>query len=201
MALSQFQMNYKSMNFETKRTRCSLLTMDDEKDFCHLYTDKKVMRKIGPPVSYAQARRFFERALDKNKSHELSQKIWKIEEKGNNTFLGILMLKWKPNIKDVAEIGIMLAPKSNQKGIANEAMGALTDYGFIKLHLKMVMAFFDKTHYATERLVKKLGYTVIPPDKSPAVGEGKSYCFVTPEMRNFENSAEAVCNKAKYQNK
>ncbi len=132
------------MHFETKRTRCSLLTEVDEEDFCHLYTDKKVMRKIGPPVSYAEARGFFERALENNKSHELNQKIWKIEEKGSNTFLGIQMLKWKPNITDVAEIGIMLTPKSNQKGIASEAMGALTDYGFIKLHLKMVMAFFTK---------------------------------------------------------
>lgn len=145
------------MEFSTSRLRCCLLQPEDKANYCSLYTDPKVMRKIAKPLSQKQAESSFEKTLSNLNKRPFKQLTWAIFHQ--NSFWGIQGLTWHGK-HGIAEIGIMLNQPSAGKGIPYEAMGALVDYGFTHLNLENIFAHFHLTNKAVERFIKKLGFLI-----------------------------------------
>jgi len=158
-------------SFTTERLLIRLLIEQDETFYCYQYTDKKMMRVIGEPMTHEKASKAFYRALKANSASKKTVMTWAIVDKSNNKIIGTQALSWqkptqtpKPSVDNIeqVEIGIMLATKSNGKLLPEEAVSGLMEYGFNYLALDRINAFYAKINRATKRILDKLGYVNDP---------------------------------------
>ena len=154
-------------SFTTERLLIRPLIKEDEAFYCYQYTDRKMMRIIGEPLSHEQASKAFYRALKANSSIKKTVMTWAIVDKNNNKIIGTQALSWqkptqtpKPSVHNIeqVEIGIMLATKANGKLLPEEAVAALMEYGFNYLAVDRINAFYATVNRATKRILDKLGY-------------------------------------------
>jgi ribosomal-protein-alanine N-acetyltransferase len=162
-------------SFTTERLLIRPLAEKDERFYCQQYTDEKVMRNTGGALAMPEATKVFFRSLRANQyaigGGKQSVMTWAITCKSCNNIIGAQTLSFliRPYNESVmentdankitqAEIGIMLAPKANGRLIPEEAMGALMEYGFNKLKLERIHAFYASKNLATKRFVNKLGF-------------------------------------------
>jgi ribosomal-protein-alanine N-acetyltransferase len=154
-------------SFTTERLLIRLLIEEDEAFYCYQYTDKKMMRIIGEPMSYEKASKAFFRALKANSADKKTVMTWAIVDRSSCEIIGTQALSWlkptqtpKPSVDNIeqVEIGIMLATKANGKLLPEEAVAGLMEYGFNYLALDRINAFYAKKNHATKRILDKLGY-------------------------------------------
>ena len=154
-------------SFTTERLLIRPLIIADEDFYCYQYTDSKMMRVIGEPLTKAQAIAAFYRAIKANASTKNIVRTWAIVNKANNEIIGTQALSWlaakqatKPSNHPIAqvEIGIMLATKANGKLLPEEAVSALMEHGFNQLNIDRINAFYANINRATKRILKKIGY-------------------------------------------
>ena len=109
--------------FETARLAVRPLDGRDEALYCRLYTDPGIMRLIAPPMEPEAARRSFGTALRLNGEGVWPQR-WILAERGGDTEIGLLGLI--PHADDAAavEVGVMLVPEWQGRGIATEVIAA-----------------------------------------------------------------------------
>lgn len=168
-----------SYTFTTDRFSCSLVDGDDKPKVGMLYQHKKVMRMIGPPLSAEDASALADKMTEFNKQPLPALKVWRITAKDTAQFAGIQMLKWKDGKEaNTAEIGIMLAPEANHKGVAVEAMGALVRFAFRNLEVSQIVANFHDRHLATEKLVRSLGF--VASDCAPTADNQRRFIIYRP---------------------
>ena len=80
---------------------------------------------------------------------------WTITIKDNPKLIGSICL-WNFNTeKTIAEIGYDLHPNFQGKGIMNESMNLVLDFGFKNLKLKTIEAFTHKGNKSSIRLLKR----------------------------------------------
>jgi ribosomal-protein-alanine N-acetyltransferase len=83
---------------------------------------------------------------------------WAITEKKNNELIGVIgYVNIKPESAR-AEVGYVLHHDYAGKGIANEALKAILDYGFNVIKLHSVEAIIRPDNIASVALVKKNGF-------------------------------------------
>lgn len=143
-------------SFTTERLLIRPLNEQDKDLYISLYTDVKIMRNIGEPLSTKAAEQAFNRSL---KAMTIDSPIiltWAIVTLSNYNSIGIQALNLKT--PDTADIGIMLLRTSNGKLLPEEAMGALMEYSFNYLPIITINAYYAKANLATKRFVKKLGF-------------------------------------------
>jgi len=146
-------------SFTTERLLIRPLAEQDKTLYLSLYTDAKVMRHIGEPLSVAAAEKAFSATLKAMTKAEPKVLTWAIVEKDTATLIGLQALTFS-NSDNIAEIGIMLTPAANGRLFPEEAMGALMEYGFTHMQLTSINAIYSHKNLATERFVNKLGFTV-----------------------------------------
>ena len=152
-------------SFTTDRLLIRPLTEQDKAIYISLYTDAKIMRNIGEPLSIEAAENAFERILKTMKKKQPKVITWAIVTLSNNECIGIQALNWQKKAtgivntdSTIAEIGIMLLRNSNGKLLPEEAIGSLIEYGFHTLALQQINACFAKKNLATARVAKKTGF-------------------------------------------
>lgn len=164
-------------SFTTERLLIRPLAETDREFYCQLYTDAKVMRSIGKPMTASAASKAFSRSLKALSREKKSVLTWVIITKETNNIVGIQALSWQKSLHEEiqeisnkikiklensainqAEIGIMLATKANGQLYPEEAMGALMEYAFNYLFIDRINAFYASKNLATKRFVKKLGF-------------------------------------------
>ncbi|GAB3036836.1 GNAT family N-acetyltransferase [Bowmanella dokdonensis] len=150
------------MEFRTQRLFCRPLRESDKQIYCFLYTDTEVMRKISNPISIQSAEKNFQKALMNNANKPFAQLSWAIEEIQTSRIIGIKGFRWHHSGASETEIGMMLVPEAQGMRYAVEGLGALVDYGFKYLSLRRIFAQYNVGHLASENLVKRLGFTVLP---------------------------------------
>jgi ribosomal-protein-alanine N-acetyltransferase len=153
-----YMMTIHSHSFTTKRLLIRPLVNEDKALYLSLYTDDKIMRNIGQPLTVAAAERAFFNALNALNKPFPKTLTWVIIDKENNKRIGIQALHRIDNNSQNAEIGIILSTLANGKSFPEEAIGALIEYGFTRLHLKQINAFFANQNLATARVSKKTGF-------------------------------------------
>jgi ribosomal-protein-alanine N-acetyltransferase len=84
---------------------------------------------------------------------------WSITMRDYKAFIGELIgtiCLWNfSNDKKIAEVGYDLYPTFQGKGIMNEALNCVVDFGFNKLSLNKIEAFTHKDNESSIRLLKK----------------------------------------------
>ena len=154
-------------SFTSERLLIRPLIITDEEFYCYQYTDSKMMRVVGDPLTKAQASAAFHRAIEANASIKNIVRTWAIVNKINNEIIGTQALSWlaakqatKPSNLPITqvEIGIMLATKANGKLLPEEAVSALMEHGFKQLNIDRINAFYANINRATKRILKKIGY-------------------------------------------
>lgn len=163
--------------FQTSRLSCRPININDRSLYQRLYCCEKVMRNISPPLSIEQANTAFERAIKLQSSHKPKLMSWTIIDTSTQQAIGIQGLTWKNKYNHTeADIGFMLLPKANGKLFPEEAMGALMEYGFSYLGINKITAHYAKANLATQRFVKKLGFT-FPSTDNKTLEDNLIFCY------------------------
>lgn len=146
-------------SFTTERLLIRPLALQDKALYLSLYTDAKIMRNIGEPLTTAAAEKAFASTLKVMNKPEPKILSWAIVDNRTHKEIGLQALKVSNNKKcRTAEIGIMLSSQANGKLFPEEAMGALMEYAFTQLNIDCINAFYSKNNLATKRFVNKLGF-------------------------------------------
>ncbi|MDX1829817.1 MAG: GNAT family N-acetyltransferase [Lutibacter sp.] len=99
-------------------------------------------------------------AIEKNKSIS-----WGITLKDNPQIIGTICLWNFSKDKKTAEVGYDLNPKFQQKGIMNEALKNVINFGFNLLKLDKIEAFTHKNNISSIRLLEKNKFEFIKDKK------------------------------------
>lgn len=134
-------------------------TLEDAPGLLQLRSDPDVMRYINRPVlsSVEQATAWINMILDSLEKTEgiswcMSLKDSPQEHIGN---IGLWRID-KENYR--AEVGYMLSPAWQGKGIMYEALVAIIDYGFEQMGLHSIEAQLDPLNLASAALLRKAGF-------------------------------------------
>jgi ribosomal-protein-alanine N-acetyltransferase len=143
---------------QTSRLTLRAMEESDVNELFLLYSDKKVMKYLDkPPVRSTKEVLHFIREIK-----ELEQKNesvnWAITYKGDPELLGTICF-WHIKKKDYrAEIGYLLLPAHQHKGIMQEALAAVLNYGFNELKLRVVEANVNPDNRLSIKLLERNGF-------------------------------------------
>lgn len=137
----------------TRRFCLTPLVASDEKEHMRLYTDPQVMHFVRRPMSEKAAKQQFDREMQMNQQTPPSLLTWSIRPQGAKQFAGVAYIFWHDESKRQAEMGVMLLPEQQGRGIANEIIPCLLNYAFKELAVRQVWA---KTHPANSAGCKTL---------------------------------------------
>lgn len=143
---------------DTPRLQLRPLQQRDEALYCRLYTDPEVMRHIAPPLTAEAALRGFRAACRLARIPGLRSQYWAISERIADADIGILALVGPDMEAGSAEVGTMLLPAGQGRGLAAEAQAALLDRLFSDSRWRMVWSRHLPANGAVVSLKLKLGF-------------------------------------------
>ncbi len=147
--------------------------------FKNLASDRLLLRQITPADvneifalrSNTDVMKYVARPLCKNLDEAMAlinmieQKLrtneginWAITIKGSNTLIGFIghyRIKWEHYR---SEIGYMVSPEFQGKGIISEAVKLIVDYGFNEMKMHSLEAVIDPDNIASARVLEKNGF-------------------------------------------
>ena len=147
--------------------------------FQNLTSSKLLLRQVTPEDvnevfalrSNAETMKYIPRPLAKNNEEALEHIImlqdnlekneginWAITIKGNPTLIGIIghyRIRWE---HFRSEIGYMLLPEHQGKGIITEAIQLMVDYGFNQMNMHSLEGIIDPANTASARVLEKNGF-------------------------------------------
>jgi len=97
---------------------------------------------------------------------------WAISLKENHELIGTICLWNFSNKNTTAEIGYELIPEFHGKGIMNEALRKIIDFGFEKINLRKIYAYTHKENAASIRLLNKNNFVL---NKKPEDSENGNH--------------------------
>lgn len=142
----------------TERLVLREMTMDDADVTFFLRSDAEVIKYVdrAPAQSVDEAKAFIQMVADnRTKNTGIS---WAITLKGDDKMIGNVAL-WRldlPNYR--AEIGYVLHPEQQGKGIMLEAAEAIIHYGFYEMQLHSIEANINPGNIASQRLLERIGF-------------------------------------------
>jgi ribosomal-protein-alanine N-acetyltransferase len=144
---------------KTERLLLRRLIKEDVEQIFNLRSNEDVMKFIGksPIISMDEAMVFFNlvnNSLENNIGITWAMALKKTPEKMIGT-MGLWRLI-KENYR--AEVGYMLLPEFWKKGLANEALLKVIEYGFDKMKLHSIEAHISPRNAASASLLKKTGF-------------------------------------------
>ncbi|MCW3462254.1 GNAT family N-acetyltransferase [Chitinophaga nivalis] len=83
--------------------------------------------------------------------------LWIIVSQADNTVLGDIGFKGRPDPEGMVEIGYALLPAYRRQGFMQEAATALINWAFGQPHVEKVVAECHVTNIASMRVLQKLG--------------------------------------------
>ena len=148
-------------NFPKIQTeRLSLLRLEesDWEMISFLRTDKKVNAFVNRSS-----------AETKEEALEFIQKIntefkngnsfyWKITEKNTDKMIGSICLWNFSKDRKTAEIGYDLSPLYQGKGIMNESLNSIVEFGFKKLELELIEAYTHHKNDSSKKMLERNGF-------------------------------------------
>lgn len=142
-------------NLESERLLLRQITPDDVNEIFALRSNPETMKYIPRPLATTKddAMGHIKMIQDKIVSNEGIN--WAITEKGNPKMIGIIghyRIRWE---HFRSEIGYMLLPEHQGKGIITEAIQLLVDYGFNEMNMHSLEAIIDPKNTASARVLEK----------------------------------------------
>lgn len=153
------QLNFEPFpNLETDRLLLRRVTEEDVKEILELRSNVETMKYIPRPLLKTKEDAL-EHIANIDAKIETQEGInWAITLKGSPKLIGLLG-HYRIQPKNYrAEIGYMLLPEFNGKGIIPEALKEVIKYGFEKMKLHSIEAVIDPANLASERVLQKNGF-------------------------------------------
>jgi ribosomal-protein-alanine N-acetyltransferase len=148
-----------SLNFnpfpllETERLFLRNITEDDTREMFFLRSDAEVMKYIARPL-HKNMEETVVFIKNIHESHEKQDLInWAIALKSDNILIGTIGYYRMQKEHDRAEVGYMLHPDFRKKGIMQEALTAIIEYGFTQMNLHSIEAVIDPRNKASETIL------------------------------------------------
>jgi ribosomal-protein-alanine N-acetyltransferase len=139
----------------TNRLILRQVSADDVNEIISLRSNKEVMKYIDRPLieSTEAALQLIQKILDGvNKNEAIT---WAIALQDDARLIGTIGF-WKIDAEHHrAEIGYLLHPDHQQKGIMQEAISAVLNYGFSTMQLHTIEANVNPANEASKKLLKK----------------------------------------------
>jgi ribosomal-protein-alanine N-acetyltransferase len=140
---------------QTERFLFRKLKPEDREAIFEIRSDREVMKYIPRPVAQtlADATTHIETVLAL--LHENNGITWAIEEKQGKQLIGTIGF-WrfeKENYR--AEIGYILHPKWQNKGVMHEALSVTIPFAFEQIQLHSIEAVIDPENIASAKLLEK----------------------------------------------
>jgi ribosomal-protein-alanine N-acetyltransferase len=144
---------------KTERLLLRRIEISDVNEIFFLRSDKKVLQYLDrePAVNLEEAKSWIEKINDLQKNNEAI--TWAITLKPGNTLTGTIGF-WnieKENYR--AEIGYALHPHQQGKGIMQEAMTAVLDYGFTIMKLHSIEANVNPNNLSSIKILERHKFT------------------------------------------
>jgi ribosomal-protein-alanine N-acetyltransferase len=142
----------------TERMVLREITKDDAGEVLRLRSDEEVMRYIDRPraETIEDALVFIGRVEDLLKSNNGIN--WAMALKDDNALIGNISL-WRIEKENYrAEIGYMLHPAHHRKGLMNEAIKIVIDYGFRVMKLHSIEGKINPANAASAGILEKNGF-------------------------------------------
>ena len=139
----------------TGRLLLRAINMADTKEIFALRSDEEVLKYLDRPAakSMEDAVEFIQKNIDQLQANEGIS--WAITLKEMTELIGIIGY-WKIDREHHrSEIGYMLFPAHQQKGLMQEAITAVLQYGFETMHLHTVEANVNPDNEASKKLLLK----------------------------------------------
>jgi RimJ/RimL family protein N-acetyltransferase len=140
--------------FETTRLLVRSLKDEDSEDYFEMMGNPNVMRLI--PRKIMPRRGGNQHLYDFIKNYQTSPntKVWGIETKNENEFIGLCAFLKNKDSED--EIGYRLREKHWRKGYGTEIAEGLISYGFEKLNLNKITADVNIVNLNSVKILEKL---------------------------------------------
>ena len=145
-------------NLETERLLLRRLNKDDVNEVLELRSNPEVMKYVPRPLAKTKEEALAHIALIEDRIVTNDGINWAITLKGSPKMIGIIgHYKIQPeNYR--SEIGYMILPQYNGKGITTEAVKVAVEYGFDQLQLHSIEAIIDPENSASEKVLQKNGF-------------------------------------------
>lgn len=127
---------------------------DDENEFYILKSDKRILKYLGYRAkTFDEARQFLKKI-----NEEISKNVWilwGITLKSEDKLIGSICFWNISSDYSKAEVGYELMPDYQGKGIMQESMMAVINYGFNNMKLKTIEAFPNPENLRSVRLLER----------------------------------------------
>ncbi|MFK7747509.1 MAG: GNAT family N-acetyltransferase [Kordia sp.] len=146
---------------ETERLLLTKLQTTDWEMISFLRSDKDVNEFVKRPSAETKEKAL--EFIDKISKGIESQMLyyWKLTEKGNSEMIGSICLWNFSEDGKTAEVGYDLSPKYQRKGIMNESLKSVTEFGFQKLNLDLIEAYTQYQNEPSKKLLERNGFTLV----------------------------------------
>lgn len=145
----------------TERLHLRRLEIKDWEMVSYLRTDPIVNQfvKRTPAPTKEKALEFIDRSNKQTDAGEIYQ--WCISLADNNKMIGTICLWNLSEDRKNAEVGYDLLPEFHGKGIMNEALHKVIDFGFNKVNLDKIEAYTQRNNEASKKLLEKNGFVLM----------------------------------------
>lgn len=149
--------------FQELKTKRLLLRKLKESDWdvvSYLRSDPIVNQfvKRSTAETKEKALEFIEKANKQTDTSEIYQ--WCISLPDDQKMIGSICLWNLSDDRKIAEVGYDLAPAHHGKGIMNEALIAVIDFGFNQLKLDKIEAYTQRNNKNSKKLLEKNGFAI-----------------------------------------
>lgn len=136
-----------------------LLEASDEPLYLDLYGDPETMRHIGPALDRDRAGRSFRAACRANQRQPPNARFWVVQARGTGQSLGLIGLHWDG--EDSAELGVVLPPALQGRGVATAAITCLLPLAFDALRLARIHTRHAQAHGPASGLMTAVGFSAV----------------------------------------
>lgn len=144
---------------ETERLLLRRITNEDVNEIFELRSNPKIMQYIPRPLVKTKEEALTHIAMIDEKINTNEGINWAITQKNNSKLIGIIgHFRIRPE-HFRSEIGYMLLPEYQGRGIISEAAKEVINYGFEVMQLHSIEAIIDPENLASEKVLQKNGFT------------------------------------------
>ncbi len=145
-------------NLETERLLLRRVNENDVNEIFALRSNPETMKYIPRPLVKTIDDALEHIAMIDAKIENNEGINWAITYKDNPKLIGIIgHYRIKPE-HFRAEVGYMLLPEYNGKGIISEAVKEVVKYGFNEMKLHSIEAIIDPENFGSEKVLQKYGF-------------------------------------------
>ena len=146
---------------KTERLLLRRLRTSDWEMIAYLRSDKEINKYI--KRSSAESKEKALEFISKTNSGIEKQYLlyWIITKKNNDQMIGSICLWNFSKDRKIAEVGYDLSPKFQGKGIMDESLKSILDFGFKNLQLDLIEAYTHRENEPSKKLLERNGFKLV----------------------------------------